>query len=717
MPAARARSTEDVISSSEGWYPTGSIGYQHAPRQKIGTPLTDSWKPPSARSDSIVRNPTSPRSSTVPSTTTDTGYSGWSPWVWGHQRSTSSSWISPDTTTAPSSTDTSSGAARPATRTSAAGGPPSGPICAPVTSTVTATAPGPVPGPAGCTGHVASDPARHDLDRARRPGARPDATAPPAPGSPPTRPGGRAAWSGTTAGSGSTRPGPSTGDGGVAAPGPGSSAAKRMHSSLLASRASTGRRWEANIDSEWRRWRAVEPHVGQRRQPLETQDPPVRRRGRRARRTAPGTTSPGRRAGPAGRRRPHGLQRGRRRARDLGGHPAQALALQVLGTRPGAGRRGRTGPRRAGQQVVGLGQPPYRDSSTRMASSQCSGHLAEHAVEVDVAPAHDPGHGELEALGPLGHLPERLGRRLGARRVVAVQPVDEGGGQLGAGAALTAQAERVEVEGLEVLGGQPGQVVAQARRHADHGIVRRSPGEVVPGRGPRPARPGRDRPAGPGRGGCARRRAAGRPGRRGRRAGTGRRSRRPPARSSRRCGSSRATGRPGRWRPGRWWSSRGRCRRTRRRCRGGTRRPPRRCTAAPCASCSSTWSTTGTPDVHLGDVDAVQRPQVLGRVLEERPLVALEVAAERERRRRPPGPGRGRAAPRSTRRRSSWSPSSCARTACRGWGTKVSAVNVRGPTVIPAPRPGTAGPRATARPGRRRASRPGRCRGGRAGRG
>jgi hypothetical protein len=41
------------------------------------------------------------------------------------------------------------------------------------------------------------------------------------------------------------------------------------------------------------------------------------------------------------------------------------------------------------------------------------------------------------------------------------------------------------------------------------------------------------------------------------------------------------------------------------------------------------------PRVHLGDIDPVERPQILGRELEELPLVALEVDGERERQRGP----------------------------------------------------------------------------------
>ena len=39
------------------------------------------------------------------------------------------------------------------------------------------------------------------------------------------------------------------------------------------------------------------------------------------------------------------------------------------------------------------------------------------------------------------------------------------------------------------------------------------------------------------------------------------------------------------------------------------------------------------PRVHLGDVDPVERPQILGWELEELPLIALEVDGERERQR------------------------------------------------------------------------------------
>ena len=85
---------------------TASGGTQSAPRQKMGTPLSESVNAPSARSTSTVRNPAVPRSRSMPSTVRPTGYSGWSPWVWGHHRSAAGTRMVASRTVEPSTSTT-----------------------------------------------------------------------------------------------------------------------------------------------------------------------------------------------------------------------------------------------------------------------------------------------------------------------------------------------------------------------------------------------------------------------------------------------------------------------------------------------------------------------------------------------------------------------------------------------------------------------------------
>ena len=88
-------------SSEEADKLTGSIGVQHAPRQKTAIPLTFSEKSPSSAWITIVRNPIGPVSNSTSSwtlssvTTNELRYRAGSPWVCGHQRSTSSTSIDP----------------------------------------------------------------------------------------------------------------------------------------------------------------------------------------------------------------------------------------------------------------------------------------------------------------------------------------------------------------------------------------------------------------------------------------------------------------------------------------------------------------------------------------------------------------------------------------------------------------------------------------------
>ena len=243
----------------------------------------------------------------------------------------------------------------------------------------------------------------------------------------------------------------------------GVSAANRMHSSLSApergDRQAMGGEHRLGVEEV----PAVEPHVGQRGQPLERRTHPS------GRRRSPG---PGER-GPvppvlavepvrAGLGRPHGLQRGRHGARDLGGASSAGPRLRRSSgpTGPRAARRRR--PRSApASRSPGVRSAPIAGLQHPHGAVPVRRHLAEHAVEVDVAARAPPGPWRTGGAWPPRPPPgtPRPPPRCPGRR--AVQPVDEGGGQLGAGAALPAQAERVEVEGLEVLG-RP----ARAGRHA-----------------------------------------------------------------------------------------------------------------------------------------------------------------------------------------------------------------------------------------------------------
>ena len=72
------------------------------------------------------------------------------------------------------------------------------------------------------------------------------------------------------------------------------------------------------------------------------------------------------------------------------------------------------------------------------------------------------------------------------------------------------------------------------------------------------------------------------------------------------------------------------------------------------------------PGVQLVHLEPEQRPQVLHRELEQGPLVAVEVGAERSGQRRPWDRGRGHGGARSSCRASSWSRSSSARRRAAG---------------------------------------------------
>ena len=351
-----------------------------------------------------------------------------------------------------------------------------------------------------------------------------------------------------------------------------------------------------------------------------------------------------------------------------------------------------------------------------MADSHSAAMAVEEPDEVDRPAADHPGQGELQRLGPLGHRAEGLGGLLGARPVVGVQPVDERGRQLGAGPALAAEPEGVEVEGLEVLPGQPRQVGRASVRPSGGSGCR--PGAGPGGRGSRSTtratRSGSSRadpvePDGLDVGG------------QGGRVGVATEPEEPvevvaveleePGVVEVAQASGRAVD------AGRARSSSSRARADRRHRPGVGQEPGVRLHRAQPAHGQLLLHVVDhrPPDVHLGDLEPEQRPEVLGRELEERPLVALEVAAQGECRRRPPGRVRGRAGPRSRRRRSSWSRSTSARAACSGWGTNPSASSTE--EAPPPPRPVAGSPRLGPQdrpdpggPGSR-----GRCRGGRGG--
>ena len=200
---------------------------------------------------------------------------------------------------------------------------------------------------------------------------------------------------------------------------------------------------------------------------------------RRARRTHPSAVrAPA--GGPANRHRNHqswpssrssgGRRPPRRRGRPPATVPGTAAGIQrearALRGRPGPdrgpGRRRRARPVAAASRSTarrGAVSPPYRASSTPMAVVPALGHPAETPVEVDGPAADHPGQGELEALGPLGH---RRGTASAAASVPGPSCVFSQSTKVAASSVLAPHwrhsAERVEVEGLEVLGGQPRQV-------------------------------------------------------------------------------------------------------------------------------------------------------------------------------------------------------------------------------------------------------------------
>ena len=192
-------------------------------------------------------------------------------------------------------------------------------------------------------------------------------------------------------------------------------------------------------------------------------------------------------------------------------------------------------------------------------------------------PRRPSSQAELQGLRRDGHHAEPLGRDgqvigTGGRRIMLVQPVDERCRELGGSTALPARPECVEMEGLEVLAGQPRGVVLEALLEADHGIVDGTSGHVRPRERHRPGDEPIRVPTHPVETdglhvGRQRDRVVVRT-----EPEHSRRSRRLPARSTPRCGSSRGAVRPGRccWGPRRSWC--GRCRTRRPACREGTTR-------------------------------------------------------------------------------------------------------------------------------------------------
>jgi len=76
MPASTTRRRDARTAPTPAPSVTMSGGTQQAPRQKSGTPFNDRVNAPPSRSTSTVRNPTAPRSCSVPPATSTTGYRG-----------------------------------------------------------------------------------------------------------------------------------------------------------------------------------------------------------------------------------------------------------------------------------------------------------------------------------------------------------------------------------------------------------------------------------------------------------------------------------------------------------------------------------------------------------------------------------------------------------------------------------------------------------------
>ena len=186
---------------------TGSIGYQPAPRQKTGTPLTDE---PEAAVGPVRRRPsgTRPRPGRAPTPSTTAR----------HRVAAAGRRGCAATTARPPSRWTVAGQPppgrpRPPRRAARPGRPPAARPRGAAPSPADRRPgdrpgrrrPSPVPGPGPArmrpgtwprTARTTTSTGAAGRRRDGPPRARP------APGSPPTRPGGRAAWSGTTAGSG-----------------------------------------------------------------------------------------------------------------------------------------------------------------------------------------------------------------------------------------------------------------------------------------------------------------------------------------------------------------------------------------------------------------------------------------------------------------------------------------------------------------------------------